>query len=52
MHKETHPKMNKEKSWKDLYDSNQSTGNAKAQIELSISARNLINLDLVSISFS
>ena len=42
------PKMNKEKSWKNLVDSNQSTGNAQANIELSISARNLINLDLLS----
>ena len=43
--------MNKEKSWKDLYDSNQNTGNAKAIIELSLSARNLINLDLVCITY-
>lgn len=41
-------KMNKEKSWKNLVESNQSTGNAKANIELSISARNLINLDILS----
>lgn len=36
--------MNKEKSWKDLYDANQNTGNSSSRIELSISARNLLNL--------
>lgn len=40
--------MSKEKTenWKELCESN--TGNAQANIELSISARNLINLDLLS----